>query len=294
MLSPEALRLLTTTPFATITNPDVGFQLSICVNSMAEMLMMQALRSAITAPRTISGMTVTVVPPSTPLDIRVNCQDGERLGLWFPTAPQAGRAEALRLPSRLLPGENYLQTISLNGLRFVANNVFNLPITPKRINLPDPFAAARINGFDISLAAPNRVITRINGVVPIAVLPDITFQVTFTDTLVLDGSGRLMCLPSQPQVNVNNALLRAVFGNVLDVLATGFLGGVGGRMAGLGCRVLLLLAPGSLTVPVCGQINFPYSRVDVDAAGVTLGSRAALNPCLTRAQVMEEPFRAPR
>lgn len=295
-LSPEALRLLTMTPLARITNPDLGFQLSICVNPLAEQLIMMALRSLLTTPMAVGGRMIALVPPTTPLDTRVNCLDGERIGLWFPNAATAGRDEALRLPSRLMPGENYVQTISLNAIRFVADAIWNSPITPRRITLPDPFADARLTTFEITLVPPNRIVTRINGVVPIAVLPDVTFSVTFTDTLILDGAGQVQCMSATPQVNVQNALLRPILGNVLDLFGNVFLGGLAGRMASPGCRVLRLLAPGGITVPIpmCGRINFPYSRLDVDAAGVTLGSRAPLHPCLMAARVMEEPFRAPR
>jgi hypothetical protein len=282
-------------PFAQITNPDVGFQLSICVNSMAEQLIMQALRGVLTAPLPVNGRTITLVPPGTPLDIRAMCSSNrERIGVWFPTAPAAGRDEALRLPSRLLPGENYVQQISLNGIRFVADRIWADPMTPKRIRLPDPFADARLTTFEITLAPPNRIVTRINGVVPVAVLGDVGFNVIITDTVSLDAQGRVTCTPvGIPMVNVSSGLLLSPLRRVASVFATALIGSMG-PMMGLGCLALRGLAPGFINVPVCGRIDFPYSRLDLDSAGVVLGSRAPLAMCLLMARIEEEPFRAPR
>jgi hypothetical protein len=281
-------------PFAQITNPDLGFQLSVCVNGTAEQLIMQALRSALATPIQVGGRPVVPVPLNTPLDTRATCSSNtERIGLWFPGAPPAGRDEALRLPSRLLPGENYVQQISLNGIRFVANSIWNDPATPKRIRLPNPFSDARLTGFTINLAPPDRIITVVSGFVPIAILPDVHFNVVFSDTVSLDAQGQLRCTPSNPQVNVTSSPLVSVLQNILVPLATAALGSAGST-EGLGCRVLRALAPGGVNVRLCGRVSFPYSRLDMDALGVTLGSRAPLAPCILAAQVQEEPFRAPR
>jgi len=289
------MHVLFSTPFAQITNPDLGFQLSVCVNSMAEQLMIQALRTVLATPVNVGGRMLTLVPPGTPLDARAMCSSNtERIGLWFPGSPQEGRDMALRLPTRLLPGENYVQQISLGGIRFIANRVWADPMTPKRIRLPDPFADARLTTFEITLAPPNRIITRINGFVPVAILGDVGFNVVFTDTVSLDGQGRIQCTPAGiPMVNVESGLLLAPLRTVAGVFGTALIGSMG-PMAGLGCLVLRALAPGSISVPVCGQIDFPYSRLDVDSAGVTLGSRAPLHSCLMMARIEEEPFRAPR
>lgn len=255
-------------PFARITNPDLGFQLSICVNSMAEQLILQALRTVLTTPITVGGRTITPVAPGTPLDTRALCSSNtERIGVWFPNAPQAGRDEALRLPSRLLPGENYVQQISLGGIRFIADRIWADPMTPKRIRLPDPFADARLTTLEITLAPPNRVITRINGFVPIAILPDVNFSLVFTDTVSLDSMGRVVCTPAGiPSVSVSSGLLVGPLRTAAGIFATAF-AGAQGPMVGLGCQVLGALAPGGFTVPVCGRISFPYSRLDLDAAG---------------------------
>jgi hypothetical protein len=294
-LSAEILRLFATTQLGgPVTNPDLGFQLSVCVNPMAEQLIMQALRTMLMMPVPVGGQMISLLPPSTMVDIRTNCLDGERIGVWFPTAPAAGRDEALRLPSRLQPGENYVQTISLNGIRFIADAVWNNPATPKRINLPDPFPAAQLTSLEINLVPPNRIVTTINGRVPITILPDISFRVIFTDVVALDGAGRLVCMPEQPQVNASAVTALAPLRLIIDPIAQSAFAGQVNPMAGLGCRVLTALAPGNVAVPVCGTISFPYSRLDLDGAGVTLGSRAPLHPCLMAARVMEEPFRAPR
>lgn len=289
------MHVIFSTPFAQITNPDLGFQLSICVNSMAEQLIMQALRTVLTTPVPVSGRMLTLLAPGTPLDIRAICSSNiERIGLWFPTAPATGRDEALRLPSRLLAGENYLQQVSLNGIRFVADRIWADPATPKRIRLPDPFADARLTTFEITLAPPNRVITRINGVVPVAILGDVGFNVVVTDTVSLDGAGQIQCTPvGIPMVNVSSGLLLSPLRRVASVFATALIGSMG-PMMGLGCLVLRALAPGFISVPVCGRINFPYSRLDLDGTGVVLGSRAPLHMCLMMARMQEEPFRAPR
>ncbi|HWI62456.1 MAG TPA: hypothetical protein VNT75_11495 [Symbiobacteriaceae bacterium] len=285
--------MLFSTPFAQITNPDLGFQLSICVNSMAEQSIIQALRTVLTSPMMVGGRAVTLVPPGTPLDTRALCfSNVERVGLWFPTAPQAGRDDAMRLPSRLLMGETYVQQISLNGIRFVADRVWADPMTPKRIRLPDPFADARLTTIEISLAPPNRVVTRVNGFVPVAILGDINFSVTFTDTVALEG-GLIRCMPSMPQISVGSGILRPILQAVIVPIATVALGSAG-TTEGLGCRVLRAMAPGGFTVPICGRISFPYSRLDLDGNGVILGSRQPLHSCLLAARIMEEPFRGPR
>lgn len=282
-------------PFARITNPDLGFQLSICINPMAEQLITQAMRTLLTTPVTVGGRTITPVMPGTPLDIRAMCSSNtERIGVWFPTAPAAGRDEAMRLPARLLAGENYVQQISLNGIRFIADRVWADPMTPKRIRLPDPFADARLTTFELTLVPPNRIVTRINGVVPVAVLGDVGFNVIITDTVSLDAQGRVQCTPvGIPMVNVSSGLLLSPLRRVASVFATALIGSMGSMM-GLGCSVLRAMAPGFVDVPVCGRISFPYSRLDLDSAGVVLGSRAPLNMCLLMARIEEEPFRAPR
>jgi hypothetical protein len=273
-----------TSLFGTLTEPDIRFELSICVNDIVGRVLVEALRLAATA-----------VVPGTPLDIqRTPCSGGEKLGLWFPSAPPAGRLPALLLSKRQ-PGENYLVGVSLNGIRYAANAIWADPRTPKRIPLPDPFPAARLRFFEIALVPPNRIVTRINGFVPIAILPDVNFTVTFTGTLFLDRAGQLMCRAEPSQIDVRNALLRGLLlDRIANVFANAFLGSTLDRLAGAGCGILARLVPSGVTIPGCGRINFRFTRLEVTPNGVILGSSEPLNPCLNALRVMEEPFRAPR
>ncbi len=270
--------------FGPLTEPDVRLELSICVNDLVGSVLPQALN--IVANRLL---------PTTPVDIqRVPCSGGEKLGLWFPSAPREGRTQALMIGKRL-PGENYLVGVSLNAIRFVANTVWADPRTPKRIPLPDPFPAARLRWFDITLVPPNRVVTRINGFVPIAVLPDVNFTATFTGTLFLDGAGQVMCRAEPAQIDVRNALLRTLLLEpIANVFANTFLGGQLDRLTGAGCQIVQRLIPSGIDIPRCGRINFRFSRLDVSPAGVMLGVSEPLPPCLNAVRVREEPFRGPR
>ncbi len=273
-----------TSLFGTLTEPDIRLELSICVNDLAGLVLAQALR--VSANRLL---------PTTPLDIqRVPCSGGEKLGLWFPNAPREGRTQALMIGKRL-PGENYLVGISLNGIRFAANAIWADPRTPKRIPLPDPFPAARLRWFDITLVPPNRVVTRINGFVPIAVLPDVNFTVTFTGALFLNDAGQIMCRAEPSQIDVRNALLRGLLLEpIANVFANAFLGGQIDRLAGAGCQIVQRLIPNGIDIPRCGRINFRFSRLDVTPIGVTLGVSEPLPACLNAVRVREEPFRGPR
>jgi hypothetical protein len=252
----------------------VAIQFVPCLPPETEKMVIEAVRSAVPAAA----------------DVRIQCfAHSDRLGIWMrPIAgadDDAARTTGLQSLDLLAQNENFAAFINSALIRSQAADAFS--DVPKRLNgdgEPDSSGPVHLTGLHVTLEAPNRVITTVDGFDE-RPWPDVDFHIITTDTLTA-SAGNL-------QIETNHKLdadtswlnvLTAIFG-ALTVFVSGWfvlptlvfliqdivIAGIDAPDTGAGAGSAIGVLPSEIMIQRGLKVVFSYERVEVSEGGIFAG-----------------------
>jgi hypothetical protein len=255
-----------------VSTPDLGLQLSACLEGDLEAKIVSAVQGAL-------GLNA---------DVRPKCINrSERIGIWLQPAVNDQDKEARDRGAERLDiihsGAPELETLAffINSALIRRRAFDSWNATPKRRNgdgAPDPNGPIHLTALSVDFETPNKVVTRINGFDE-RPWPDVDFVLTITDTLSVAG-GEVRC-DSQRKLDVDTSwlnFLTGLFLLVLPPLGIVFLTEriiVGSRdapdvNAGAGALVPQII-PRKILIPDGLKVVASYTRLEVFPGAVVAG-----------------------
>ena len=287
-------------PPALVSVPDIAFQFTPCVNSLASGLedsMLAAIRDAFPG-----------------ADVRTLCRtsgrrpiQSQRVGIWMRppvqnTDDEQVRTAGLESLSLLKPDEDFAAFVNEAYIRGEAFEAFAK--MPKRLKkggaIPDRHGPIHLTRLDVVFEAPDRIITTVDGYDD-RLWPGVDFRLTTTDRP--SASGGQLRVDTHTNLDTDTGWLAdlalATLGLGLFVsgwflLATVVVAGLGGYVAVQSASPTGVLAgsvatrfPSKIMLPYRLALAMNYQRVSVTVGGLFAGGSADLYTRTTAAATIQ-------